>query len=79
VKLRQRNTLRYELAAKYRRKDLQDKLIAEANDKIVAGREQVRILIRQSMTARDVERRRQASRPVGTPHLECLDIFYAPQ
>jgi hypothetical protein len=28
------------------------------------------------MSARDVEHRRQASREVGAPGLECLDIFY---
>jgi len=42
------------------RKDLQDQPIIEGDDEIGAGREQVRIGMGQSETARDVECRRQA-------------------
>src|SRR5438552_17072561 len=37
------------------------------------------ILMRQPVTARDIERGRQALRRIGTPRLECLDVFQVRQ
>jgi len=57
--LRQRSALRDELAAKHRWKNLQDQLIAEADDEIGAGGEKMRRCRLQAVTMRDVEHYRQ--------------------
>src|ERR1700722_12668272 len=57
-------------------KDLQYQFVIERDDEIGAGRKQMRLTVRQSMAARDVERRRQALRRVGAPGVVCLDILY---
>jgi hypothetical protein len=75
AKLRQRQALGHELAAQQWRENLQDQPVVEPDDEIGAGRENLRIRMRQSVAAGDVERRRQALRRVGAPCLEGLEIL----
>ena len=63
VQLQQRRALRGELMAQQRRKDLQHKGVIEGDDEIGPGREPLRIGMRQSMTACDVERRAHGPEP----------------
>ena len=72
AQLRQRGALRHELVAQEWRKDLQDQPVVEPDHEIGPGREHMRIRMRQSMAARDIERHRQALRRVGAPSLESL-------
>src|SRR6266851_9139781 len=79
AKLRQRNALGHELAAQEWWENLQDQPVVEPDDEIGPGRKQMRIRMRQSVTARDIERNRQALRRVGAPCLEGLEIRQARQ
>jgi hypothetical protein len=65
--------------AQQRGKDLQHQGVIERDDEIAAGREHMRIRTRQSVAARDVERRRQALRRLRAPGVERLDIFQVRQ
>ena len=75
--LQLRHSLGHELAAQEWRENLQDQPVIEPDDEIGPGRKQLRIRMRQSVTARDIERRRQALRRVGAPCLEGLEIRQA--
>jgi hypothetical protein len=59
--------------AQQRVKNLQHQGVIEGDDEIGPGREPLRIGMRQSMTACNVERRRQTLRSVAAPRPKRLD------
>jgi len=61
MQLRQRRALGDELVAQHGRKYFQDQIIAETDDEVGAGRENMRRGRFQTMAMRDVERDRQPS------------------
>jgi hypothetical protein len=70
LQLRQRSPLRDELVAMDRRKDLQDRFIAETDDEVGTGREDMRRCRLQTVTVCDIEGDWQPARLVGAPGAE---------